>query len=240
MIFTRRTTFLLLGGTLLLAALVVLLQFTSTCQLEAVTLDGDPVADWEARLGLHQGTSVVRQPLDSLARAMLAWEDVRRVDIGYRLPGTITIRTNQFDPVCFVLSEKTGKVYGLDGDAHVIRIAEDWDDWEHPVLVNAGVREMFEPCGDVRVAMVLDQLRRLQEDHADLYRLIAEIDFTAADHLVVNVAGLPCRLWITAGQLHAQLERFVRFMYNFSPGLDSVRVIDMRFDNQIVCSVKDR
>lgn len=237
---SRRVIYVLAAATLVLALLVVAVQFTGLCELEAVTLDGQSIDDWRDRLGLQPERSVVRQPLDSLARTLLGEDDIRKVDIRIAIPGRLDILTNRFDPVCFVLSEKTGKLYGLDREARVIEVPETWLDWEHPVLVNAGVEQMFEPCRDVRVPMVLADLTRLVADHTDLYRVIAEIDFGNADHLDITIAGLPCRLWVTAGSVYDQLERFVRFIYNFSPDLDSTRIVDLRFENQIVCSTKGR
>lgn len=237
---TRRTRYTLGAATLAMALLVVVIHYTGFCELQAVTLDGRAVEDFDNRLGLKPSRSLIDQPLDSVAQALLTSNEIRKVDIRYTIPSGIEIVTNKFDPVCFVVSERTGKLYGLDHQARVIAIPEDWENWEHPVLVNARVKEMFEPCDDVRVPMVLADLQRLSDEHADLYRVVAEIDFAQADYLVITLSGLQGKLWVTAGGLYDQLERLVRFVYNFSPRLDSVRIIDLRFENQIVCSVKGR
>ncbi|MCB2229718.1 hypothetical protein KQH82_03310 [bacterium] len=237
---SRRTRYTLGAATLALALLVVVIHYTGFCELQAVTLDGQAVGDFDGRLGLKASKSVVDQPLDSVAHALLTSDEIRKVDIHYSIPSGIEIVTNKFDPVCFVISERTGKLYGLDHRARVIAIPDRWDNWEHPILVNTRVEEMFEPCRDVRVPMVLADLQRLADEHADLYRVVTEIDFSQADYLVITLSGLEGKLWVTAGGLYDQLERLVRFLYNFSPSLDSARIIDLRFENQIVCSVKGR
>ncbi len=240
MTFSPRVKYILGAVTLVLAMLVGAVHYTSFCDLQAVTLDGRTVDNFDRRFGLHSERSVVRQPLDSIARALLHDKDVRRVDIRFAIPNGLEIITNSFTPTSFVLSEKTGKLYGLDRQARVVAIPDHWDDWERPVLVNARVDDMFEPCRDVRVPIVLDDLQRLRDEHADLYRVITEVDFAQPDFLVVSLAGLESRLWVNAADVYVQLERFVRFVHNFTPDLDSTRIIDLRFDNQIVCSVKGR
>lgn len=236
---TVRTRKIILAVGIVLLVVVGVIHLTDFCRLEAVTLDGEPVENWSAEFGMDSTELIVSQPLDSIVDALLADEDIHRVDIRYAVPDGIEIITNNFKPAAFVLSERTGKMYGLDSKARVVPLKADVTDWERPLLVNARTEKLFEPCADVRAAIVLEQLEMVRDEYEDLYRLITEIDFVNSDYLVVTVKGLPYKLWLTAARLHEQMDDFVRFIDKYEPDLEDVKLIDIRFDDMIVCSVKD-
>jgi hypothetical protein len=234
MISRTRRLILLSAATLACATLVVTEQFGGVCRLEAVTLDGEPMENWSADMGLQKGKSLLDQPLDELAGGLLIDEDINKVDISYRLPNALAITTNDIDPVTFVVSERTGKLYGLDVFGRVVPLRPTDEDFERPVLVNAGVTAMFEECRDSRVSLAVGQLNEFRSDHTDLFRLIAELDFTNSDRIVVTVSGLPVALWVAADRLSEQMDQFVDFVEEYGPALDSVTAIDMRYPGQIV------
>lgn len=220
---------------LLCGTIVYGLHFSSTCHLEAVTLDGDTVTDWQGGMGLWADQSVLDQPLDSLADALLARDDIHQVSIRYRLPDRIAIQTNQFSPVAFVVSERTGKLYGLDRGGRVVPLEATVENWERPVLVNAGVESLFAVCRDPRSEIVLCELEALQEGSEDIYRLVAEVDFASPDRVMVSVSGLTPHVWVNADRLADRVQEFMEFVQTYAPRLDSVTVVDMRFADQIIC-----
>ena len=91
--------------------LVVTVNFTDACRLRAVTLDGEPVENWQAKFSMLRSAPLTLQPVDRLAKQLLADDDVFKVDVRFQLPGQIDIRTNEFVPVCFVGGQETGKLF---------------------------------------------------------------------------------------------------------------------------------
>jgi hypothetical protein len=228
----------LLAGSAALVIFIVTLHVTDVCRLDAVTLNGEVVPDFEKQYGLTAGAMVTNQPLSDLADQLLADDEIRKIDIAVDLPGGVAITTNQFEPDALVLSERTGKLYGLEAFGRVVPLPDGDTDWERPLLVNARVAELYERCDDVRVPMVLDELAELREENPDLYRLVAEVDLAAADHVVVTVSGLPYTLWATGNRLAEQLSEFVRFIHLYAPDMGSVKRVDLRFRDMIVCGTK--
>lgn len=233
--FPVRVKKLLIGAVIALTAMVVTVQVTDICGLEAVTLNGEPVEDYQGKLGLKAGALVTSQPLEEIADSLLSTDEVKKIDIEVELPGRVTIVTNRFEAAALVLSENTGKLYGLDQHGRVVPLVTDDFNWECPLLVNAGVSDLYEPCQDVRVTMILEQLEELSDENEDLYRLITEIDLDESDHIEISISGLTYELWATSSQLADQLTRFVRFVQNYDPELTDVTRIDLRFDDMIVC-----
>ena len=229
---TRRVFLLIL--VFILAGTVVMVNFCGLCDLEAVTLDGSPLEGWEEEYGLSRGSMILRQPLDYLAAAILADDEVVKVDIDYRLPRKIEIRTNRFAPVCLVLDSRSGTMKGLTAQGRIVLLEPEIVDWENPVLVNLVADSLYGFCRDHRVRHVIQQLAEIHENYADLYRLIDEIDFGSPDCLTLSISGLPYRLRVSAGQLARQLDGFVVFLEQFHPNLEATRTLDLRFDDMVI------
>ena len=229
---TRRVLLLIL--VFILTGMAVMVNFSGLCSLEAVTLDGSPLEGWEEKYGLSRGSMILRQPLDHLAAAILAEDEVVKVNINYRLPRRIEIRTNCFAPVCLVLDSKSGTMKGLTAQGRIVLLELETVDWENPVLVNLVADSLYGFCSDHRVRCVIPQLAEVRENYADLYRLIDEIDFGSPDCLTLSFSGLPYRLRVNAGQLARQLDGFVVFLEQFQPNLEVTRTLDLRFDDMIV------
>ena len=229
---TKRIFLLVL--VVILIGMVVMVNFCGLCDLEAVTLDGSPLEGWEEEYGLNRGSMLLRQPLDNLAAVILADDEIVKVDIDYRLPRQIEIRTNRFAPVCLVLDSRSGTMKGLTAQGRIVLLEPEIVDWENPVLVNLVADSLYGFCSDHRVRGVIRQLAEVRENYPDLYRLIDEIDFVSPDCLTLSFSGLPYRLRLCAGQLARQLEGFVVFLEQFHPNLDDTRTLDLRFDDMII------
>ncbi len=228
----------LLLAAIAVAAVVFLgfVNFTDACRLETVTLNRDTIEDWQHRFDMLEQKSIFRQQLDSLANVLLADKDVFKVDLSYSWPHVLDIKTNAFAPVCFLLDKKSGKLYGLDGDARVVPLDNATIDWEHPVLTGVKAGGLFEYCEDVRVHVIVDQLERLRKSHLDFYRLVDQIDLEATSFVQISITGLPYRLKVRPQQLWDDLKRFVDFVTKFNPDLDGVCRVDLRFDDMIICA----
>lgn len=218
----------------LLLALAGLFRFTDISELRAVTLNGQPIVNWQARFGLSDNSHLLDQPVDSIARELLSKSGILRVDISYGLPGELRIRTNDFKIVSFVLDNNTGLLRGITNDCRVVEINGKQVDWENPVYTGIANAPLLGYCSDSRVPKVMKELARLRDSQIELYRLIDEVNFSHADHLRMSLAGAGYQLRLRADQLFDRLSEFIRFIEQFDPDTKDVRAFDLRFDDMIV------
>jgi hypothetical protein len=213
---------------------VYMLHYGDALALERVTLDGEPVENWAESLGLKPQRPLHRQPVKEAVARLLERDDVVKVDLDYELPDGLTITTNRFEPACFLLCARTGRLHGLNDQGWLVEVPDDHRDWEHPIIVGLSAGTKHQPCADVRVSLLLDELAELRDEQTDLYVLISEIDMSAPDRLVVTVSGLPFTLTMTADRFFSEMHDFVQFLECYQPGLDGVRSFDLRYENMIV------
>jgi len=223
--------FILLGVIGLIA-----LNYTGIFKLEIVTVNASVVEIDNSSFQLISGQSVIRQPLDSLANKLLKKNNIYKVNIDYELPNEIDIKINHFQPECFVLDRITETVYGLNDCGRVIPLENAEYSWNNPIFTSVAVGRIFDHCNDFRVCQVVTQLIELRNRNLELYRLIDEIDFGNSGYLKVSVDGLPYRLKVRSHNFLNDINRFVEFVSRFQPDLDGVRLMDLCFDDMIVCS----
>jgi hypothetical protein len=225
------TAFILLG-----VFGLVTLNYTGIFKLEVVTVNASVVETDNASITLNTGQPIVRQPLDSLANSLLMKNNVYKVDIDYKLPNAVDIKINNFQPACLVLDRVSKKLYGLNDCGRVIPLENAEYDWNNPILTSVTVGKMFDHCRDFRICRVVKLLVELKNKNMELYRLIDEIDFGNTGFLKVSIDGLPYRLKVRSHNLLDDLNRFVEFVSRFQPDLEGVRLMDLCFDDMIICS----
>lgn len=240
MILSRKAILVLTAVVAVGVSSLVLVNYTDACRLKQVSYNSEWVEDWQTEFGLNGSRSVTNQPVDSLVSTLLGRRDVFKVDVDYSLNGSLDIRTNDFEPVCFLLDKSSGRIYGLNQQARLISLENLRFTWEHPVLTSLEAGRLHQSCRDVRVGVVIGQLQQLRDSKIDLYRLIDEIDLGCEDYLRVTISGLPYRLKVRAECLQHDLKRFIEFAGKFAPGLDSVQTVDLRFDDMIICASGNR
>jgi hypothetical protein len=216
-------------------ALVIVVNYTEVCRLQEVTVNDASVPDWRQRYPMLDTNLGPLQSLQSMAEKMLEDTNVYKVDLSWSLPHRLEINTNRFTPECFLLDEKTARLHGLDDQGRVVPLVRPVDNWERPVLTGLTVHSMFERCSDTRVEVVARKLTRLRHEHRDLLRLIEEVNFADQFGLTVTVAGLPYRLKLRAETMIEDMDRFARFITRFGVDLEEVRLMDLRFDDMIIC-----
>lgn len=232
--FSMRTRFMLALAIVVGGAFIYAIEFTDWHQLEAVTLDGAPMENYEARLGLDDAKPLTHQPLNVAAIKLLKRDSVAKVDFAYDLPHGLRIETNKFRPVCTVVDRATGRILGVNQLGRVVPLREDYGDWEHPMITGVSVAGVYQPCRDSRVQRLVPELERLKDDSAELFRLIEEIDFSDSTCVKVVVSGLPYTLKVSAESLCEQMTGFVRFLERYEPDLDSARQFDLRYADMII------
>lgn len=221
---------IVLGG----IGLVCLLEFSQWQRLEAVTLDGQRVVDPQKTLGLDPTVSVLKQPLNIAARYLLIDDQTVRVDFDVALPASLEIHTNRFVPFCLVLDRATGSILGLNAQGRAVPLAEDYDDWQQPLITGVTANQVLQTCNDPRVAVIVAQLNMLVDENKELFRLIDEIDLSAKECALVTFSGLPYRLKVGAEEFFTQITGFFRFVETYKTNVDSAGIVDLRFAGLIV------
>lgn len=216
--------------------LVTVVNFTDACHLQGAILDGRVVEKWASQFDLDEDKPIIYQPIDSLAQALLSREGIFKVDISYRLPHELDIRTNAFKPVCFVIGRNTGKLFGLNREGRLIRLDGIKPDWERPVLTGLETGDLYSTCPDTRVSVAINELEKLHRDRIDLYRLINEVDFSDRGHLRLTISGLPFSLKLRAQKLADDMERFIDFALFYDADLENTKCLDLRYDDMIICA----
>jgi hypothetical protein len=233
---STRFKIILLAATVVGVTLLVTVKYTSACRLSKVTYNSSEISGWDAKYGLDDSSPLISQPVDSLARELITKRSIFKVDISYKFPQELDIRTNNFDPVSFLADRYSGQLYGVLKSGRIVDLDNCEVDWEHPVLTSVGAGRLFGHSEDDRVDVVVRQLQQIREKTIDLYRLIDEIDFGNSNFLKVSVAGLPYRLKVHAETLADDIHKFVEFVSRFNPDLSDVTLMDLRFDDMIICA----
>ncbi|MFQ6007583.1 MAG: cell division protein FtsQ/DivIB [Candidatus Zixiibacteriota bacterium] len=233
--FTWKVKLPLVFSVVLVTGVLAVVNFTDACRLETVILNGKQIDDWQDRFSELRETSIFKQSLDDFARHLLSQRGVFKVDVSYTWPRTLNIKTNAFAPSCLIVDKVSGDMYGVDREGRLLPLDKGRLNWECPILTGVTAKGLFNYCDDVRVEVVVEQLEQLRSTQPDFFWLLNEIDFGAPDHLEVFVAGLTYRLKVRAERFLDDLNRFADFISRFNPDLDSVRQIDLRFDDMILC-----
>lgn len=223
--------FIIFGTTLL-----SVVNFTDYFALEVVSVNASVLDNWSDKYSLDANKPITRQPLDSLASLLIKKNHIYKVDINYALPNKIEIKTNNYKPVCFVLDRITKKVYGLDSDSRVVLLKYSDYTWDNPILTSLTITKPFGYCMDYRVKDVVQAIQKLKKQNRDLYCLIDEIDFGNTGFLKVSIDGLPYRLKVRYNYLREDMDKFIRFVSRFDPNLENIALLDLRYDEMIVCS----
>lgn len=232
--FFTRNRILLIVATAVTVALAVVVNVTEVCRLKAVTLDGRPLPDWHGKHGLSSSRLVTDQPIDLVATELLGYNDVVKVDVDYRLPGTIRIRTNDYSPAAFLVDRTIGEVWGLDQSGRIVPLDKSQTNWELPFFTGLVAGRAYGGCEDLRVSVALRQLARLAETDAEAYAVIGEINFASTEYLLVRLEGLASPVKVSPDGLARQVAAVVNFVRLFHPDLSDARTLDPRFGNLVV------
>jgi hypothetical protein len=228
---------LMIAGIFILGvSFFIVINYTDACHLENVVINGKSIEDWSQRLGLKEDQALVKCPVDSVAQVMLAKEKIFKVDVAYHLPNELEIVTNNFKPVCFVIGQESGKMFGLDEDGRLIGLENAEIDWEQPIFTGVHTGDLFTYCDDYRVPVAIKQLEMIREKHIDVFRLIDEIDYSNSGYLVATLSGLDVKLWVRADMLMEDLDRMVDFIHKYDTDISNLDHLDLRYDDMIICA----
>ena len=232
---TRKIKLLFAATSVFAVALAVTVNFTDACRLDNVSVDNESINNWTERFDMLATGPVVGQPLESLASMLLSAREIHKVDISVSWPHTREVKTNEFEPTCFLLDDRTDILFGLDQDARIIPVERISPDWEQPVITGVSAGTPFGRAGDSRMIILVRLLKKLRVENIDLFRMIDEINMKATSYVKVTLAGLPYSLRMRLESLDEGLVRFVEFMSRYRPDLDGVEHVDLRYDNMVIC-----
>ncbi len=236
---SKKHRYILIGLIVVGLGLAVGAHFAQALQLNEVVVDGRAIDNWPDQFAMLETQPFWRQPLDSVATHLLAGRGVYRVDMQFALPGRLQINTNRFQPMALLLCEQSGRMYGLTEDARVVPLDRATVDWASPVIIGTEAPSMFDYCSDPRLKEVCRQLDRVRRQHLDLYRLIDEIDFSRRSWLVVTLSGLDCRVRLRADRFYNDMQRFIEFGKSLTSENNHVKLVDLCFDNMVVCRTEE-
>lgn len=212
-----------------------MISFTDASRLESVVLNNTDISDQIQTFGLDTGASLIDQPIDSLADHLLTKNNIYKVNVDLDFPKKISIKTNTFRPLCYLLDRYAGTLVGVNHDGRMVPLDNSEIDWENPVLTTVDAGKMYGYSTEVRVKIVTEHLTRLKNEHRDLYRLLDEIDFGNSGFLKVSLAGLDYRLKIRADHLFEDMVRYLDFISRFNPDIEDVKILDLCYNDMIIC-----
>ena len=217
---------------------IVTLNFTNLLALEVVKVNAEPLSDWNSKLGFEK-SAIISQPVDSVVETLLNKKNIYKVDLSYNLPNEIEIRTNNYEPVCFGLDRLSGSMYGVTAEGRIVSLTNCTYSWDNPILTSISVPKIYGFATDFRVKNIVQELMRLQKQNIDLYKLINEIDFGNSYFLKVSIDGLAYRLKLRSDNFINDMNKFISFVTKYNPDLTQVKLVDLRFDEMIICNEDD-
>ena len=214
--------------------MIVTLHLAPWCRLEAITLNDAPVGDWTVRYPMLHHASIVQQPLSRLSRTVMCEPGVFKVDVQFTGPHSLAIKTNHYRPVCLLLDQVAGDLYGLDEFARLLPLDNAEMTWECPIVTGITAWSLFRPGRHAAIHAIVSQLPAVEESMADLYRLIEEIHVVDETVVSVTLAGAPYALLLRPERFLSGLQQYREFTVDFHPNLKKVKAIDLRFEDLIL------
>jgi hypothetical protein len=167
---------------------------------------------------------------------MLREPGIYKVDVGFADFRTLRIRTNDFQPNCLLVDSLTGQLHGLDTEGRLLPLDSSQLAWECPLITGLSAWRTGQCGDDGRVPVVVRALEIVWRKHPDFYRLLSEVHMMDNGAAELTVSGLEYRLCLWPERFAAGIDQFVDFITRYSPNLDSITTVDLRFDNMIVCT----
>ncbi len=220
-------------ATIVLVAATAVVYYSPVFALRTSTVSG-PYSELAAELlnrFADTGTSLFRQPVSKLADTAASLNAIRRIDISYKLPGTLTARTNVFDPVALVISSDN-RLFGLDAHGRLLPPDSAWNIGTMPIVNGFSLPDLFEEPDDFRLGAMLKQLVKLRDEHNDLYAHIAEIDFSDSVYIHIYLITSNCTFMVTGDDLERQLRKLAEIAK--LPEWSDAAVYDLHYDDVVI------
>jgi hypothetical protein len=200
----RKKYWWFLLATLALTGLLVFANLSPVFALRSTEIHGPlaemlvPVSyDW-----LQEGVNLFQLDLKRSARQALLLDEIGNVRLVLHPPNGLTAEVNRFEPVALLV---TDKLYAIDRHCRAIPFDTTWRNIDLPALTGLPPGKMFEAPRDFRIVEVVAGLLQIKTDLPELYRRLAEIDFSDPVHLTIYLTTGAERYLAVSRDLASQL-----------------------------------
>lgn len=180
----RKKYWAFLGVTLLLAGMMVFLQASPWFTIKTVNASG-PYAETARQVAdrcLTGTQNLFRFHKPDLVQQMMTEKHIAKVALSVRPFNGLKATVNCFEPVALVMGEN---LFGLDYFCRLLPYDSAWEKVDLPIMTGLPEAMLFTSPGDYRIANVVAGLVAIKNEIPDLFRQIAEIDFS--DNVYVSV-----------------------------------------------------
>jgi cell division septal protein FtsQ len=200
-----------LVATLAMVGLMVFLNLSPVFALREAEFKGPFAGKLEdlSQSCLQSNENLFRLDKNRLAEALLGHDGVENINLSVDLPRGLRGEVNQFEPEALIITER---LYGLDRCGRLIPYDRTWEGVNLPVMTGLKGNRLFHAPDDYRAAEVMVGLLKIKDELPELYRQIAEIDFT--DRVYVGI-------YLTTGT-----DRYLAASRNFATQLFKLDVVN--------------
>lgn len=230
----RKPFVYLMLTTVLMGGAVAAGRYMDAFKLKEVHITPAKLYTNEKVLKHEIGMNMLTLPLDRITEKMLAEADVYRVDIGFRLPGTLEIQLNNVKPLALLLARDGRTLYCLDNNGVVYKHDYETYGLDYPIITGINEYKLHGRIRDTRVTPLLEQLIKVQKTDMDSYLAVSTIDLSDADKVILYIEGLPFMVLTDAGSLHKSLTKLKIFMMGHNHDLTKIKQLDLRTDGLII------
>jgi len=232
----RKIFLYLFGAACLIAAVTATLRYSGWCTFENVTVDAPRDSGEIQILTASAGENLFAVPVEKAMSDLLEHDDIIRVDLDYDLPDAFRVRFNDIEPVALVLDDNGRTLYRLGHNGYLLPLDSVPVFLDVPLITGLSHCAPYRKTADKRVAVLIQQIRKLHDDCRDFYLTLATIDLSHPDEIVVYLDGLPFCVETYAGALYDSIRRLMVFLLEFNPGLKEIRKLNMKSEGLIIAA----
>ena len=143
---------------------------------------------------------------DVLISHCLMAREIGNLTISLNLPDGIRAEANKFDPVVLLLDDS---LLAMDGRCRIIPFDPAWSEIDLPVFTGLSIGSLFEIPNDYRVIDAIAALLEIRDECPDLYRKIAEMDFSDKIEIRIYLTTSRAEFVAAGGGFASQLKKLL-------------------------------
>ena len=218
------------------AGLAAWTKTASIFQLSAIDVGGNQLVSSKIAMEMipvDKGTNIFAVDLEAIERAMEQDLRIREVIIRRQLPSKIIITIQEREPVMLL---SAAELYGVDQEGTVIPLESG--QWSGDIPVLTGIFPEVQPgegCEHPGVRRGLEIRRTILQVAPSLLDKISEIDVTHPEAPLLYLIQGGAQVKMGSGDLHSKFQRLWTVLGDLSITGISVKSLDLRFEDQIIC-----
>ncbi|MCP4567284.1 MAG: hypothetical protein GY841_06870 [FCB group bacterium] len=193
----RKKYWLYLAGSALLAGLVLFARLSPVFAWQRTTMSGPGTEYLKTAIDDYPGAgnNLFRLDKKELMAHCLTTRGIDNIHLSLKLPDGLELTSNRFEPAALVCADR---MYALDKNCRLIPYDTGWGKVNLPILTGLKDCHLFKIPDDFRVAEVVRALQTLKDEMPELFRQIADIDFSDGVEICLHLTT--CRSeFITTG-----------------------------------------